>query len=184
MAFTPKYTNKYKLLSQYSQDDQANPPDLREIHFDLEAAYELGLWKRLLISAYNWLNRNLILPFLMWIGLRLRFPFTWVVRYDEVVEILSEPKIFNVPFGVEMTDLGAGRNFALGDDGTLHHRQRAIMVDLFSDPAIVEQVCRATRLAGEAVLDDCGGQLNVVRDYITRVTTHACFDIYGIETDS
>ena len=184
MAFTPKYTNKYKLLFQYSQDDQANPPDLREIHFDPETAYELGLLKRLLISAYNWLNRNLILPLLMWSGLRLRFPFTWVVRYDEVVAILCEPKIFKVPFGVEMTDLGAGRNFALGDDGTLHQRQRAIMVDLFSDPAIVEQVCRATRLAGEAVLDDCGGQLNVVRDYITRVTTHACLDTYGIETDN
>ncbi|MCB1456163.1 MAG: cytochrome P450, partial [Nitratireductor sp.] len=46
------------------------------------------------------------------------------------------------------------------------------------------RVRNVTRFAAEAVLDDCGGQMNAVRDYIVRATTEACFDTYGIEHDN
>ncbi|MEZ5870476.1 MAG: cytochrome P450 [Nitratireductor sp.] len=184
MAYVSKYTNKYKLLKEYSQKERENVPDLREKHFDLETAYAQGFFTRIFLAFYNRFNRAVILPLLMLTGWKLRWPFTWVVRYDTVVKILSAPEVFNVPFGTEMTDMGAGTNFALGDDGELHARQRKIMMELFSDPAIVENVIKATRFAGEALLEDSGGQVNAVRDFITRATTHACLDTYGMVVDN
>ena len=57
-----------------------------------------------------------------------RFPGGWtmVTRFEHVQEVLSQEKVFNVPFGERMMEMTAGPNFVLGmQDGPLYQLNHA-----------------------------------------------------------
>ncbi len=106
----------------------------------------------------------------------------WIIRAVDIQEILEKPDIFKVPFGPEMTALAGGVNFALGDDGDEHARQREVMERIFRDedlPLIAENVA----FVAKGLLKDAGGEIDALEDYLVPILTLACLRYFGIKSD-
>lgn len=178
--FKTKYADDYSKIEQAKQEKQANPPDLREDGFSLPDHLASGAAS----GAFSWLIRRLILPVVLWRRTPMRLGFTWVGRHEQVEAILSAHDAFEVPFGREMSQMTGGVNFGLGDDGELHDRQRPLMIELLRETINRDEITATAELVGNALLDDSGGRINAVRDFLTRATAEICLKVYGIETSS
>ena len=97
---TPKYYEKIKEAQKTAQSPQPNDFDINRLK---RGGFDTKLF------ANHWLYSFL----------RTFFPiarfrrFAMVTRYDDVKLIRERPDVFEVPFGLEMTEL-AGTNFVLG----------------------------------------------------------------------
>lgn len=106
-----------------------------------------------------------------------------VVRYDHVVEVLSRPDIFNVPFGQEIARLNDGHApgtpFLLGIDNPTDHTRgaRCLMAHLGLDEiAAFEKMCFE---AAESKLPE-KGRFEAIHNLITAVPVEACREYYGL----
>jgi len=105
-----------------------------------------------------------------------------VSRYDDVVAVLRQPEIFEVPYGREMIDLAGGTNFALGMEGPEHEAQnRTIRQVLRREDAVA--VCAHTRHVTKALIAGSGGRLNVMQDLFARVTAETCGRYFGLDLE-
>lgn len=110
-----------------------------------------------------------------------------VTRDEDVRTILGDSENFGVPYGPEMQDLGAGTTFALGLDGEGHARQRSIMADVLraNDREIfaadMQRVLEQTAACAKALIDNGGGRIDVMRDYVTRITTETAQGYFGLD---
>ncbi|HKU98624.1 MAG TPA: cytochrome P450 [Vineibacter sp.] len=105
-----------------------------------------------------------------------------VSRYDDVVAVLQQPEIFEVPYGPEMIELAGGTNFALGMEGLDHTAQNAIIRQVLrrEDGA---GVCAHTRHVTKALVAGAGGRLNVMQDLFARVTAETCGRYFGLDLE-
>ena len=138
--------------------------------------------------------QNLVPPLLrvcqrIWPNPYVKFLNLAIVTRDvDVRQVLGDAIAFGVPYGPEMTDLGAGTTFALGLDGAGHARQNQIMRDAMKAPEWryqddITKVVTLTRAVAESLLENGGGQIDVVTDYITRIAAETAARYFGIEID-
>ena len=105
-----------------------------------------------------------------------------VTRFDDVQEVLTQDKVFEVPFGPRMIELNAGGpNFILGmEDGAEYRRNlRQIMQAFRSDDAPTIVAPQASRFSKD-LIDESNGEIDAVEGLITRVSTMICEDYFGI----
>ncbi len=150
--------------------------------FDFDSLITKG-WLRRTLSRFVF--RTLI-P-IVFAVLRLFVPvlkigrLTVLSRYDDVQRVLSDSSgMFEVVYGAEMKELGDGTNFVLGLDGEEHVRHRNMIGMDMIDPVDVATVRRVTRESAEALLDAGSGELDVVRDLITRTASEATARLLGV----
>ncbi len=170
----PKYYDR--ILRLQADHGPASIFDFRDLADDSRAA-RLGLW---LFEHPSFLTKVLraFRPVLK-LG-----KFVVVSRYDDVREILDNHNVFDVPFGLEMTELSGGANFVLGmktgSESEAYERQKRFMNAAFLRDDIEQTVKPlAGRFANE-ILDKPAGRVNAVRDLITRVSAKICQAYYGI----
>ncbi len=170
----PKYYDR--ILRLQADRHQASSFNFKDLADDSPAA-RIGLW---LFEHPSTLTKALraFVPVLK-LG-----KFVIVTRFDDVREILDTHDVFDVPFGLEMTEMSGGGNFVLGmksgSEGQAYERQKRFMNAAFLRDD-VEQVIKplAARFANE-ILDRSAGRVNAVRDLITRVSAKICEAYYGI----
>lgn len=105
-----------------------------------------------------------------------------VTRADDVREVLNNPDAFEVPFALEMTELG-GVNSVLGMEGCPHARLRGQIHDLLLGEADEAWVRTVTAQTAQALIANSGGRLDVVGDLITRCATESCAAYFGFELE-
>jgi len=107
-----------------------------------------------------------------------------LVRYDHVVEALTRPDVFAVPFGPEMRRLNDGHRpgtpFLLGiDDPGEHARQaKCLMAQLGLDD--IEAVARISFDAANERLAHRGAEFDAIHELITAVPIEVCKRYYGL----
>ncbi len=179
-----KYDDDYRLIRQAQDLDAVTRPDRRAIHFSLEKLN--GSWRTQISGKVKtWVLKSF--------GLKLMqrfFPtfkvggIVFVTRYDDVVAVLKDHTSFNVPFGPEMQEMAGGTVFALGDDGEVHSDQSEFMHEAMKAVDIDGGIRPCVRRVTQALLADAGGEIDVARDVFRRITSEACLEAMGIETDS
>ncbi|MEQ6203377.1 cytochrome [Sulfitobacter sp. HNIBRBA2951] len=178
-----KFADNYQKIRQAMRIDTSRT-DLRETEFSLDKLNP-SFVGRVTGAATQWGLKSVLLP----LGQRF-FPrlnvfgiFTAVTRYDDVSMVLRNHAAFEVPFGLEMTEMTGGVNFALGDDGALHDDQLARMLAAFKDVDVERDLRQPSATITDALLHDAGGEINAAGDLVTRVAAEVCLSVYGIETE-
>jgi cytochrome P450 len=115
----------------------------------------------------------------------LRIPranFVIVTRDEDVREVLSRDADFPVPFGENFKTLDpAHQNFILGMPNSPTYRAiRAETMKVFS-LADIPRIARMARERSEVLLEEHGGEIDVMRDLLTRVLVDITRDYYGVD---
>ena len=102
-----------------------------------------------------------------------------ITRAEQVREVLARPQDFPVPFGPEMKELGGGSTFLLGLDGEPHDRLHAILTRVLR-PEDTWQIGAMARDFTAGLLDNSGGEIDVIADLLRRVPTEICLRYFGL----
>jgi Dyp-type peroxidase family len=109
--------------------------------------------------------------------------FYHITRDAQVRQILTQPDIFAVPFGLEMGELAGGVTFALGLDGPAQQRQNAIVRRIIRPAKDIELITRLTRRFAEALLENSKGQIDAINELFKRTATEVCSRYFGISVE-
>jgi cytochrome P450 len=120
----------------------------------------------------------------------VRGPFTpwyFVLRYDEVREVLSHDKDFPVAWDGRMKDLTRGKNFVLGmARGPEYRRSYGQIAQAYPLEDIPEHVEQAARDESQAIVDAVAAKspptFDAVEELIIEVPARLCRSYYGIES--
>lgn len=143
-------------------------------------ASPFGAMKGVLTTAY--LRAAAVIARKTGIGRLPLIPFTILAGKQEVEAAFSNAKIFSVPFGPEMQALAGPVTFGLGLDDDEHGRQREVMATFTDkDPITHDQAALdRIRLMTNAILDDCGGRIDVVSELFVPVISQTCIRHFGL----
>ena len=114
-----------------------------------------------------------------------------VTRYDDVAYIRKNDAFFEAPYGLEMKALTNNVNFLLGmgrNDG--HQRQLEFILGRKNEsegairPSDIDAIIvpQSRKYAGQ-LLNCAGGEIDVIQDYLTRISAEVCAHYYGLEPD-
>jgi cytochrome P450 len=117
--------------------------------------------------------------------------FRAITHYRHVTEVLSKPEVFRAAFASEITRLNgpteAGTPFVLGiDDPDAHAKQLRALMRAFprSDVAFaVDAVVGSSAARQLGGVSPSGGQIDVIRDLVTRVPLDVCRNYFGVHLD-
>ncbi|HKP92290.1 MAG TPA: hypothetical protein VJS88_00205, partial [Chthoniobacterales bacterium] len=101
-----------------------------------------------------------------------------VTRYEDVREVLENPGAFEVPYGLEMRELG-GADFVLGLEDGPHCDQRRIISNVMI-PQDADRISELSVKFATALIRSSGGRIDVMKDFITRVATETCIRYFGL----
>lgn len=127
-----------------------------------------------------------VLRFLRWCTPVLNIPFmrwSWVLRYDEVREVLSHDEEFPVPWTDKMKDLTSQENFVLGMPRDKTYRDAyQQLAEAFPREDVPTYVTPLAVQETEKVLADKydGREFDAIQEVITAVPTRMCESYYGI----
>lgn len=168
----------------------ADPQLLRDdeapyIDFRLERMNPAGFAGRLKATIGGF-----ILRLVLWFGSRFA-PWLrigrWLIvtRHADVDYVLNNPDQFNTPFNPEMTALANGATFMLGLDGPEHQRQRHFVQAWLQDgeAGVLNRFTGDCETAARALLLAAPGEIDVMKDYFTRVSTEAAQGLLGLKID-
>jgi cytochrome P450 len=155
--------------------DRFDPAQLEDARFKATAIEYVARYPQWLIGLGRWLRPVIKVPFVRW---------AFVLRYDEVREVLTHDREFPVGWGDRMVEVTKGKNFVLGmpydDEYRLSYEQLAEAFPRADVPRHVESQALA---ASAAILASklIGENFDAVEELITAVPTHLCESYYGIQ---
>ena len=101
-----------------------------------------------------------------------------VSRDEDVREALKNSEAFEVPYGLEMRELG-GADFVLGLEDKPHTDQRRIISSVMP-PQDAARIAELSAKFAKALIQSSGGRIDVMKDFITRVSTETCIRYFGL----
>ncbi|CAN1527195.1 Cytochrome P450 [Caulobacteraceae bacterium] len=183
MSFLPE--PKYK--SEFRGAVPALLPDSEAafVDFRLERMNPDGL-----LAKLKALVAGILIKLILWYGQHFA-PWLkigrWLIvtRHKDVEDALKRSDEFNTPFNPEMTALAGGATFMLGLDGQEHLRQRKFVQNWLSENnhKVLEVFTRDCREASDALLKAAPGEIDVMQDYFTRVSSEASVRLLGLPID-
>jgi len=111
--------------------------------------------------------------------------WAFVSRYDDVLQVLSRPDVFTVPYGAEMARLNDGREpgtkFILGvDDVQERAAQLKWLMQAFQRSDVSTTVVPLCRCSATEAVEKSGGFMDAIPDLITAVPLKVCAGYYGV----
>jgi len=103
-----------------------------------------------------------------------------VTRAADVMSTLKDGAAFEVPFALEMTELGGGANSVLGLEDEPHQALRGLIRQVIDDEADAARICRDTAEVAQALIRNASGRLDVMGDLITRCASESCARYFGL----
>jgi deferrochelatase/peroxidase EfeB/cytochrome P450 len=112
-----------------------------------------------------------------------------VTRYEDVAYIRKNDALFEAPYGREMKTLTRGENFVLGmENGREHQRQLGFILGrdgswegAFRRADIDDIILPEVQKTAKQLLHHSGGEIDVIHDYLTRISVETCARYYGLE---
>lgn len=119
----------------------------------------------------------------------VHFPLTawyFVLRYDEVREVLSHDRDFPVAWGDKMERLTNGRNFVLGlPRGEAYRERYAQLAETFPLEDVWEHVEKVAAKESRDILTNIAGRspprFDAIEELIMEVPARLCKSYYGIQ---
>jgi cytochrome P450 len=106
---------------------------------------------------------------------------TAITRYDDVQEVLSQHRVFDVPWKQYVKDLNEGRTFLLGMDvNKEYHRTQCGVMSVFQYEDVAGIVTPLAHRFSEHIVESSHGELEAIEDLISRVPTLICEEYFGI----
>jgi cytochrome P450 len=107
---------------------------------------------------------------------------TLVSRYSDLTDIMQMPKTFTVDLykpkmGVTDTEVGY---LMAHDDDALHYREKSLMQGLLNMDDL-PRIRALVAKVGRKLLDDAGGQIEIVNDYCRMVPAHLVQKYFGLD---
>ena len=175
-------TLKYYDAIKTAQSDTASAPPAPLTPFDLDDLGADTTLKRWTTWGFGWLLRG-ALHLLREFWPNPQFGRLIVVtRESDVRDVLAQPGLYEVPYGLEMTELAGGTNFVLGLEGPDHDRQNAIIRSVLR-PSDLGRIKQLSAHYTSILIDASGGRIDVMKDLMTRVATETCCGYFGLDPD-
>ncbi|WP_322514555.1 cytochrome P450 [Rhodopseudomonas palustris] len=175
-------TLKYYDAIKKAQSDAASAPPAPILPFDLDDLGADTTLKRWTGRAFGWLMRGALYVFREFRPNPQFGRLVIVTREADVREVLAQPGLYEVPYGLEMTELAGGTNFVLGLEGPEHDRQNAIIRSVLR-PADLDRIRQLSAHYTTILIDASGGRIDVMKDLMTRVATETCCGYFGLEPE-
>jgi Dyp-type peroxidase family len=175
-------TLKYYDAIKTAQADAGTAAPAPLTPFNLDDLGADSTLKRWTTKAFGWLMRGALYVFREFWPNPQFGRLVIVTRETDVREVLAQPGVFEVPYGLEMTELAGGTNFVLGLEGPDHDRQNAIIRSVLRR----DDLDRIKELAGHytrILIDGSGGRIDVMKDLMTRVATETCCSYFGLDPE-
>lgn len=102
---------------------------------------------------------------------------TLVARYDEVTDLLSQPKVFTV--ALYLPKMSNGIYLMAHDDDALHYREKSIMQGLLNRDDLPKVRTLVAKLCNEA-LDAAGGKIEAAYGYSRNVPAGLVQQYFGL----
>ncbi|KIZ33268.1 MULTISPECIES: cytochrome P450 [Rhodopseudomonas] len=176
------FTLKYYDAIKKAQSDTAASPPAPITPFDLDDLGADTTFRRWSSWAFGYLMRAALYLFRRYWP-NPRFGRLVIVSRDsDVRQVLAQPDLFEVPYGLEMTELAGGTNFVLGLEGQPHDAQNAVIRSVLQKSDL-DRIRQLAAHYSNILIDASGGRIDVMKDLLTRVATETCCAYFGLKTD-
>lgn len=102
-------------------------------------------------------------------------------RYDDVVEVFSKDRVFGVPYKPHLDVIMGGQPFFLGmADSPEFRADTAAMRAIMPPEDVPNRLAPAVEAAGERLVTEAGGRIEVVDQLVRRVTFDVLADYFGV----
>jgi Dyp-type peroxidase family len=148
--------------------------------FDLEKLRAKGITSKIASTLFR--SPRTLLKILRWLCPTLRIGgFVLVTRADDVREILTNTKVFTVPFGAEMRVVSGGGDFILGaNDGAVYRAQKKIILKAFPPQEMAASIDQITQRAAQRCKRSMSSDINPIEDLIKPSALAVCEEYFGL----
>lgn len=105
-----------------------------------------------------------------------------VTRDHDVRQVLTDNQFFKVPFEKEMEEMAADCGSVLGLDDEIQEKWHGIIEEVVRKNDI-DRIRALTKQVAKRQIETSGGQLDVMKDFITRVAAEVCIEYLGLDVD-
>lgn len=148
--------------------------------FDIEKLRAKGITSKVASTLFR--SPLTLLKILRWICPTLRFGgFVLVTRAEDVREVLTNTKVFTVPFGAEMRVVSGGADFILGaNDGAVYRAQKKIILKAFPPQEMAASINQITDREGQRCLRSMSSDINPIEDLVKPSALAVCDEYFGL----
>jgi cytochrome P450 len=153
-----------------------NPVPLRRVGNNIVSLFALWLLNQPAVMSYF---RT------VWRIFPLPGGIAWITQYDDVLEALSRPDVFQVPFGCKMEFLvPTSCPFILSVDGGDAYRRGLNAIMKAFPLGELDRISRISAQAAEAIMDAHPHQIDAVTKLMLGVPVQVCCDYYGLDVSN
>lgn len=104
-----------------------------------------------------------------------------VTRADDVREVLTNTKVFHVPFGIEMKVVSGGGDFILGtNDGAVYRAQKKVILKAFPPDAMSDLITEITSHATQQSIRTMSSTMNPIDVLFKPAALAVCEQYFGL----
>jgi len=148
--------------------------------FDIEKMRSKGVVAKLASELFR--SPLKLLKVLRWVCPILRLGrFVLVTRADDVREVLTNTKVFLVPFGAEMRVVSGGGDFILGaNDGAVYRAQKKVILKAFPPQEMEEVINQITTQCAQRCVRSMSSRIDPIQDLLKPTALHVCEKYFGL----
>lgn len=168
-----KYYERVNDLNSIELDSKLAP-------FDIDKLRAKGITSKVASALFRSPIR--LLKFLRWVCPTLRLgDFVLVTRADDVREVLTNTKVFTVPFGAEMRVVSGGGEFILGiNDGAMYRAQKKTILKAFPPQEMAASINQISDREALRCLRSISAEINPIEDLIKPSALAVCEEYFGL----
>lgn len=148
--------------------------------FDIERLRSKGIAAKVASRLFR--SPIKLLKVLRWLCPVLRLgDFVLVTRAADVREVLTNTKVFTVPFGPEMRIVSGGGDFILGsNDGAVYRAQKKIILKAFPPQEMAAVISQITDRHAQRSLRSVSSEFNPIEDLFKPSALAICDEYFGL----
>ncbi len=107
--------------------------------------------------------------------------FVLITRAEDVREVLTNTKVFTVPFGPEMKVVSGGGDFVLGtNDGAIYRAQKKVILKAFPPTEMEPIINQITERNAARCLRSVGADFDPIQDLFKPSALAVCQEYFGL----
>ncbi len=107
--------------------------------------------------------------------------FVLITRAEDVREVLTNTKVFTVPFGPEMKVVSGGGDFVLGtNDGAIYRAQKKVILKAFPPTEMGQIINQITEQNAARCLRSAGADIDPIEDLFKPCALAVCQEYFGL----
>jgi len=104
-----------------------------------------------------------------------------LTRADDVREVLTNTKVFSVPFGIEMKVVSGGGDFILGtNDGAVYRAQKKVILKAFPPDQMSGLITEIASDAAQQSIRTLSSEINPIDDLFKPAAIAVCEQYFGL----